>query len=231
MERDWASALVPETSRWAAAMAIALFAICGPEPTLAGALPGLCAVPATITPGATIGSVRIGMPLAEAARILGSPSVIDHVLSEDAWQWRALATGHATRIGSPAEGAIGWVAVFYDGGANAGLRLYGRNGRLVRITLDDVEGAAGLPGCATKEGIRLRSPAPSIRRTYGSPEYSATYSWDAYWIYDSRGISFRTAGVASAANGEVIAISIFAPSAFCQVALSDPRKLSPALCR
>ena len=28
----------------------------------------------------------------------------------------------------------------------------------------------------------------------------------------------------------VISITVFAPSAFCQVALSDPRKISPRLC-
>jgi hypothetical protein len=212
-------------------MALVLFGISSPAASLTGTSPGLCTRPTTIVPGAAVGPLRIGMSVAEVVRILGSPSVVDRVPSEDPWQWRALATGHATRIASLSEAANGWAAVFYDSGPNTGLRLYGRSGRLARITLADVEGATGLSTCVTKEGIGLRSVETSIRRTYGSPQYSAAFSWDQYWIYDSRGISFRTAGAASAPNEVVITISIFAPSTFCQVALSDPRKISPELCR
>ena len=145
-------------------------------------------------------------------------------------QWRALAAKAAYRVASLSEAYTGWAAAFYDRGPNTGLHLYAWNGRLARITLDGTERGTRLRNCTTKEGIRLGSPAQAVRRAYGAPEYGASYSWDTYWIYDSRGLFVRTARPGLADGEAVISITVFAPSAFCEIALSDPRKISPGLC-
>ena len=133
------------------------------------------------------------MLLSDIAALLGPPSVVDRVESEDPMQWRALAGKTASRAASLSEASTGWAAAFYDSGPNTGLHLYAWKGRLARITLDGTEGRTRLRNCTTKEGIRLGSPAQAVRRAYGAPEYGASYSWDRYWIYDSRGLFVRTA--------------------------------------
>jgi hypothetical protein len=218
------------TADAAVALSVALSIVWScPLPVNAAAVEA-CAGPARIVPGAAIGPVRIGMPLADIVSLLGPPSVVDRVASEDPRQWRALAAERASRVASLAEASTGWAAAFYDSGPNAGLRLYAWNGRLARITLDATAHGARLRNCATKEGIRLGSPAQAVRHAYGPAEYGASYSWDAYWIYDSRGLFVRTARPGLAGDEAVISITVFAPSGFCQVALSDPRKISPRLC-
>src|SRR5437867_2355070 len=139
---------------------------------------GVCAAPGRITPGVAIGLLRIGMPLAGIISLLGPPSVLDRVPSEDPRQWQALAAAKASRAADISEVSAGWAAAFYDSGANAGLQLYARDSQLARITLDGAEAAARLRDCVTKEGIRLGSSARSLRRAYGPPEFSAVYSWD-----------------------------------------------------
>jgi hypothetical protein len=213
-----------------AAIAVALSIVWSCAPAVNAAPVEACAATARIIPGAAIGPLRLGMPLTEIISLLGPPSVVDRVASEDPRQWRALAAERASRVASPAEASTGWAAAFYDSGPNAGLRLYTWSGRLARVTLDATEHGARLRNCATKEGIRLGSPAQAVRRAYGAAEYGATYSWDAYWIYDSRGLFVRIARSGSAADEAVISITIFAPEGFCQIALSDPRSISPRLC-
>ena len=213
-----------------AAIAVALSIVWSCAPPVNAAPVEACAAPARIIPGTAIGPVRIGMALADVIPLLGPPSVVDRVASEDPRQWRALAAERASRVTSPAEASTGWAAVFYDSGQNAGLRLYAWNGRLARITLDATDQGGRLRNCATKEGVRLGSSAQAVRRAYGAAEYGAAYSWDAYWIYDSRGLFVRIARSGSAADEAVISITIFAPEGFCQIALSDPRRISPRLC-
>jgi len=78
--------------------------------------------------------------------------------------------------------------------------------------------------------IRLGSPTQAVPRAYGVPEYAASYSWDTFWIYDSRGLLVRTSRPGPAGDETLMSITVFAPSAFCEIALSDPRKISPRLC-
>jgi len=162
-----------------------------PGPATLAQSPGVCASDTQVVPGAAVGPLRLGMPVAEGGRLLGTPPlpVKKGTISTSTWeQW-----------------------YFFP---RTDVELLAKDSAVVRIVV-----GAGTPDtrrCATPEGIRLGSPGSALTASYGAPDgASILRNGDdsqvmAFWVYDKRGLQ-----VMLDSGNRVLALDIFTPGAFC----------------
>ncbi len=160
----------------------------------------LCTVDPTITPGSGISRIRLGMDLTEVTELLAAPPE---------------PVEKSTGAGST------WERFYYYPASDLG--IVARDKSVVYITLGS--GTEDTHKCATHEGVHIGGETTLTRRVkaaYGDPDgklalLGANVEW---WVYNTRGLELNVN-----IQGQVIAVSVFAPGTFCnlQARLSELR--------
>lgn len=154
---------------------------------------GPCGGHARVDPGAGVGPLRLGMPVADVERLLGTPP---------------MPVRQGTVAGVPWED---WY--FFP---RTDVEVFAKDSAVVQIVL-----GAGTPdtrGCATAEGIQLGSPAAALRAAYGAPDGVSIVRNQgggqviAFWVYDKRGLQ-----VILDTGNDVLGLEIFTSGTFCSV--------------
>ncbi len=160
----------------------------------------LCTVDRTITPGSGISHIRLGMDLTEVTELLAAPP-------------------------EPVEKRTGadstWERFYYYPASDLGIVT--RDNIVVYVTLGS--GTEDTQKCATREGVHIGGETTltaRVKTAYGEPDgklalLGTNVEW---WVYNARGLELNVN-----TQGQVIAVSVFAPGTFCnlQARLSELR--------
>ena len=141
-----------------------------------------------ITPGASIGSVRLGMAVSDVTALLGTPSPAQ-VVSEGTI---LPAPGGATAYYWPKSG---WLVET------------GRTGIVVDVAV--LRSAR----CSTVDGLHDGLTAAEVRAKWGPPSRTmGARSGNEFLVYDARGAMFLVSRNASSASyGKVLRVDVFKP--------------------
>lgn len=152
----------------------------------------LCTVDPTITPGSGISRIRLGMDLTEVTDLLAAPP-------------------------KPVEKGTGadstWKRFYYYPASDLG--IVARDNSVVYITLGS--GTEDTHKCATREGVHIGGETTltgRVNTAYGEPDgklaiLGTNVEW---WVYNARGLELNVN-----TQGQVIAVSVFAPGTFCNL--------------
>ena len=158
-------------------------------------LPAICETTSVITPGASIGSLRLGMNLQDAVTLLPSTETGRHTAMFQGVSWTLLV-----------QNAVSLIA---KDGLLVGISM--NRGGVVHPTLDR---------CSTPEGIGLEKFRSAVEQAYGRPEGATFFDQTNYLVYNSRGIFFRLVKSTDPHdNGQefVADVSVFNPGGFCDL--------------
>ena len=181
-----------ETSARALPVLLAFAFLCGVLPvasvSFAFAPGGICASNASIIPGERVGTVALGISLAEARDALAG------------------AQGPVRPPLSPTLTNLG----FFEG-PNDGLTIIANNDRIALITLRLTD---ALTKCHTLQGIHVGSTATDVQRVYGTPP---SHRLQVVWVYNRVGLGFSLTPSSSDRPSIVHEMEIFRPGQFCEI--------------
>lgn len=120
---------------------------------------GQCNQP--FAPGASLGPVRLGMPVDAVQRWYGRPRSVQNQFVQ----------GHQ------------WTRMIFSG-----LEAVARDNMIVALNLPQIAGAPLQSNCGTPLAGPFSLPVSYVQQTYGSPSSSYVTNGVQYWLYDALGL-------------------------------------------
>lgn len=153
-----------------------------------------CAKHPMIEPGVGVGELKLGMPVSEVSKILGTPPIPIRNYSEK--------TSPAGTNGSK------WTKLNYYPVLD--LSVVAQNSIVVEIRIGP--GTPNTEGCHTKEGIGIGGRmSKKIAKAYGKPDAEMPTALNAkFVVYNDRGVNLVVNK-----QGALVRLALFAPGTFC----------------